>query len=325
VAIARAYTSVYLGLTYRFARGIGNAEHALYTLSVQFLNRDLFVHELVEEYALLPNLADAVRDTIAVAQAPYMTPTQQTEKASGRARRAQARDRRLQPRVRTASSSASSSSLSFASFASGTALGSLFGSRLTRSDPARVGPSEMAQEEDEEEGDDDCSSEEDDGEEEAALEALADGYDPTRRWRPKVKALKKVSSFSSSLSLASRQEGANDKGKQIQQLHCEHPLLVHRRYSPVLGDLKCVLNVSDMARRFCVDPPSDYHHHHGGVDDADEEDLSGGALSLAAGGSGKRRLRRRRQRDCLGAWCDALAMAERMHPEVSDVTCLPTH
>jgi hypothetical protein len=83
---------------------------------------------------------------------------------------------------------------------------------------------------------------------------------------------------------------------------------VHRRYSPALADLKCVLNVGDMARRFCVDPPSDH-------DDAEDEADGGGALSSDLG-DGKRRLRRRRQRDCLGAWCEALALAQGMHPEM---------
>ena len=318
---------MYLGLTHRFARGIGNADHALYTLSVQFLNRDQFVDELVEEYALLPNLADAARDTVAVAQAPYLTPAQQTEKANERVRRAEARGMRREARARSLSSSVvSSSASSFVSFASGTSLGSLFGRRTTRNDPVRVGPLEMAQEEGNDVADE-CSSEEDDGEEEAALEALADGYDPTRRWRPKVKAVRKVSMSSSlSLSLSSSSQGVAAVHKERQQLYCEHPLLVHRRYSPVLADLKCVLNVGDMARRFCVDPPSDSYHCHAG-DVMDEDDIgsgSGGALTVAEGGGGTRRLRRRRQRDCLGAWCDALAMAERMHPEVSNFHSIVT-
>ena len=60
VTIAEAYTAVYPALTHRFARGVGLADHALYTLSVQFLNRDQFVDALVDHHALLPTLAHAV-------------------------------------------------------------------------------------------------------------------------------------------------------------------------------------------------------------------------------------------------------------------------
>lgn len=34
-------------------------------------------------------------------------------------------------------------------------------------------------------------------------------------------------------------------------LNCGHPILLHRRYSPCIGDLKCVLNVPGVARKFC--------------------------------------------------------------------------
>jgi hypothetical protein len=266
VAVARAYTSVYLGLTHRFARGVGLADHALYTLSVQYLNRDLFVKALVERHSLLPTLASAVRDTVAVAQSSSLTPLQHAERAAARARKA---DAKLERRGTVG-------------------LGSIFGSR------ARAAAAE--EEEEEEAALDESSSDEDDGEVEAALEALADGHDPSRRWVPTSEAA----------TTAARVAG--QKASFGGLLQCDHPLLVHRRYSPALADLKCVLNVGDMARRFCVDPPSDH-------DDAEDEADSGGALSSDLG-AGKRRLRRRRQRDCLGAWCEALALAQGMHPEM---------
>eukprot|EP00957_Ditylum_brightwellii_P151532 11540433-Ditylum_brightwellii.AAC.1 len=34
-----------------------------------------------------------------------------------------------------------------------------------------------------------------------------------------------------------------------------HPVLTHRRYSPCISDLKCVLNVPGMARLFASLPP----------------------------------------------------------------------
>lgn len=75
-------------------------------------------------------------------------------------------------------------------------------------------------------------------------------------------------------------------------LSCGHPILQHRRYSPMIADLKCVLNVPGVARRFCVDPPHDVE-----VD-----------LEL------DRRLRRRRQRDCFGLWTQALSSIQGMDP-----------
>lgn len=38
-------------------------------------------------------------------------------------------------------------------------------------------------------------------------------------------------------------------------LRTDHLVLLHRRYSPVIADLKCVLNIEGMSRRFCALPP----------------------------------------------------------------------
>jgi hypothetical protein len=47
-SIAQSYASTYLKVSDDFGHGVGVAEHSLYTLSVQFLNRSSFVNDLVE-------------------------------------------------------------------------------------------------------------------------------------------------------------------------------------------------------------------------------------------------------------------------------------
>lgn len=58
--IATAYASVYSQITADYGRGVGVAEHSLYTLSVQFLNRATFVETLVQKHSLLETLAIAL-------------------------------------------------------------------------------------------------------------------------------------------------------------------------------------------------------------------------------------------------------------------------
>lgn len=118
--IAKSYACVYQHMARQHAKGISVAEHALFTLSVQFLNRATFVNDLVEDYSLLSRLSDSLKDTISSAVGDPM---------------------------------------------------------LTKHPVPRVLP--------------------------------------------------------------------------------DHPILVSRRYSPLIGDLKCVLNIDGMSRRFCVDPPAD--------------------------------------------------------------------
>ncbi|CAM9996518.1 unnamed protein product, partial [Ectocarpus fasciculatus] len=62
--IAAAYVRALPAVTASYARGVGTAEHALYTLSVQFLNRSAFVKELVEKHRLLQILAGCLLSTL---------------------------------------------------------------------------------------------------------------------------------------------------------------------------------------------------------------------------------------------------------------------
>ncbi|CAB1102462.1 unnamed protein product [Ectocarpus sp. CCAP 1310/34] len=62
--IAAAYVRALPAVTANYARGVGTAEHALYTLSVQFLNRSAFVKELVEKHHLLQILAGCLLSTL---------------------------------------------------------------------------------------------------------------------------------------------------------------------------------------------------------------------------------------------------------------------
>ncbi|CAM9943827.1 unnamed protein product, partial [Phaeothamnion confervicola] len=58
--VATAYVHTLLPITQDSARGIGAADHSLYTLSVQFLNRSAFVNELVEQHNLLQILSQCL-------------------------------------------------------------------------------------------------------------------------------------------------------------------------------------------------------------------------------------------------------------------------
>mmetsp|Transcript_12443 Transcript_12443/g.23345 ORF Transcript_12443/g.23345 Transcript_12443/m.23345 type:complete len:2568 (-) Transcript_12443:2177-9880(-) len=67
-ALANAYVDTYASITSEYARGIGIFEKSAYTLSVQFLNRVIYVEDLVKERDLLGCLIRSLFGTLAVAR-----------------------------------------------------------------------------------------------------------------------------------------------------------------------------------------------------------------------------------------------------------------
>lgn len=74
-AVAQSYADTYLTVTSYYAAGIGVAESALYTLSVQFLNRSAFVNDLVGHRHFLEVLVQALADMIQRAAGPSSSAT----------------------------------------------------------------------------------------------------------------------------------------------------------------------------------------------------------------------------------------------------------
>lgn len=67
-ALANAYVDTYASVTSEYARGIGIFEKSAYTLSVQFLNRVLYVEDLVKERDLMGCLIRSLFGTLAIAR-----------------------------------------------------------------------------------------------------------------------------------------------------------------------------------------------------------------------------------------------------------------
>jgi hypothetical protein len=67
-ALANAYVDTYASVTSEYARGIGIFEKSAYTLSVQFLNRVIYVEDLVKERDLMGCLIRSLFGTLAVAR-----------------------------------------------------------------------------------------------------------------------------------------------------------------------------------------------------------------------------------------------------------------
>lgn len=170
VEMSRSYVTVYRGMGHRYVRGLGSTDNSLYTLSVQFLNREKFVSMLSEEHSLLSVLARSITDALTAAAKPRPT---------------------LSARLR------------------------LHSWAQRRLDKLRQG----------EEVDEEVGDEVDDGTADEDLEAAADDL-----------------SNCSPLTVLPELH---------RPLHCGHPVLLHRRYSPAISDLKCVLNVPGVARQFC--------------------------------------------------------------------------
>jgi hypothetical protein len=174
--MSRCYVDVYRGTSHRYMRGIGSVDHALYTLSVQFLNREKFVAMLSEEHSLLNVLAKTISETLAAAC------------------------KRRVPLVEKLRFLAKRQSIL----------------ELIRNEEDSL--SDLEYEED-------CEL--DDGVFDELQENAADelGNCP-------LTVTQETSTLYATLSSG-------------------HPLLLHRRYSPVISDLKCVLSVGSFARQFC--------------------------------------------------------------------------
>jgi hypothetical protein len=63
--IAAAYTRALVPVTRDYARGVGISESCIFTLSVQFLNRSIFVNTLVEQHGFLSALSHCLLATLA--------------------------------------------------------------------------------------------------------------------------------------------------------------------------------------------------------------------------------------------------------------------
>jgi hypothetical protein len=94
----------------------------------------------------------------------------------------------------------------------------------------------------------------------------------------------------------------------------DHPTLVHRRYLPVMADLKCVLNVEGVARAFAGFGAGAAGSSGGGADgsfSADGTSSADGSFSADGSSHLARRVRQRRGgRDCLGAWLETLMLVQ---------------
>uniref|UniRef100_A0A7S1FYU0 E3 ubiquitin-protein ligase n=1 Tax=Corethron hystrix TaxID=216773 RepID=A0A7S1FYU0_9STRA len=163
-ALAEAYTETYGQVTDEYARGVGISEYSSYTLSVQFLNRQTYVKDLVRKGSLLHTLSASLLHTLSIAAVPV-------------------------PQKETVANS---------------------------DDGGNEHPAEQEEE------------------------------------HPPITS----TSFPSSSSTPVSSPTDADLSHR-QPLDLSHPVMTNRRYSPVISDLKCVLNVVGIARVYsskCLDP-----------------------------------------------------------------------
>lgn len=62
--LAKSYADSYINIAENYSKGIGTSDNALFSLSVQFLNRDFYVNEMIEFHNFLPNLTKALSDML---------------------------------------------------------------------------------------------------------------------------------------------------------------------------------------------------------------------------------------------------------------------
>jgi len=156
--LAAAYCDSYGRVTNEYAKGVGVLDCSCFTLSVQFLNREKYVKELVQERFLLERLTKSLLETLRTAR---LTPIYISDPASG--------------------------------------------SRDTNTN---------------------------------------DIGNASNMWR--------TSEYPLSAENMSTQSRSSEQERHLVPLNPLHPVLSHRRYSPCISDLKCVLNVDGMAREFAA-------------------------------------------------------------------------
>lgn len=220
-ALAVAYCNTYRTVFKEYARGVGVVERSSFTLSVQFLNRVTYVESLVRERNLLARLSKSLLETMT--SASFVPGSLGSPPPAGAS---------ADTIVQLSTLHTERSNLA-------AVLTALFGSFSF-------------------DGDEQFVLMELDNELDNLMSDLgrhsSGGGDSRYHGRSSIPRIAEENPEQSSQQVTLQSLIKRTQALVNPTLNPTHPFLLHRRYSPCISDLKCVLNVKGMARIFLSFP-----------------------------------------------------------------------